>query len=121
MNLSRFYTVVCACALTQNIMPCVNIGKTESGRLFHTLSPSIGYLNLCHQTGNSAVIRSSRLRITKSWSLTLMNLDFLWLTKGSLGPRPSRDSRTKEGLNSESHVRKTGNPIRSLDLKLHET
>ena len=38
----------------------------------------------------------------------------------SLGPRPSRDSFTKEGLSVvlSQHVRKTGNPIRSLDLKL---
>ena len=44
----------------------------------------------------------------------------------SLGPRPSRDSFTKEGLVSnvgmlgcaESACSETGNPIRSLDLKL---
>ena len=41
----------------------------------------------------------------------------------SLGPRPSRDSLTKEGTSEclvvlSRHVRKTGNPIRSLDLKL---
>ena len=35
-------------------------------------------------------------------------------------PRPSRDSRTKEGTSVvlSQHVWKTGNPIRSLDLKL---
>ena len=42
--------------------------------------------------------------------------------KHSLGPRPSRDSLTKDGryltlVVLSQHVRKTGNPIRSLDLK----